>query len=78
MQSGRGEGRAQDGKRKVFLYYIKIFREEEAEIFFFKQQKKIPAGARVIYMPNRPGNPAGLLELAMNQNRGIVSRPLAG
>lgn len=40
MQSGRGEGRAQDGKRKVFLYYIKIFREEEAEIFFFKQQKK--------------------------------------
>lgn len=42
--------------------------------FFFKSLLE----ARVIYMQDRPGNPAGLLELAMNRNRGIVSRPLDG
>lgn len=46
-------------------------------IFKLKKKKSL-LEARVIYMQDRPGNPAGLLELAMNRNRGIVSRPLDG
>lgn len=70
-------------RKKGFLEYIKIFREEEPDIphpffFFLGTTKKSLLEARVIYKPNRPGNPAGLLELATNRNRGIVSRPLAG
>lgn len=80
-----GEGRA-SGKKDV-LEYIKIFTGKAraiqpppmpAHTLFLNKKKKSPLEARVIYMPNRPGNPAGLLGLAMNRNRGIVSRPLAG
>lgn len=69
--------------------FVRILRysEEESEpsspppppthYFFFFFNKSL-LEARVIYMQDRPGNPAGLLELAMNRNRGIVSRPLDG
>lgn len=76
MRLGRAVGRAQDRKRKAF-HNILRYSERRSQGFFLLKKKSL-LEARVLCMPNRPGNPAGLLELAMNRIRGIVSKPLAG
>lgn len=72
MQAGRAQ------ERKTFYNILRYSERRSQRAFIFNKKKKSLLEARVIYMPNRPGNPAGLRELAMNRNRGIVSRPLAG
>lgn len=78
MWSGKGVGRSQDGTRNTFYNILRDSEKRRQSFFGLTTKKESLLEARVIYMPNRPGNPAGLLELAMNPNKGLVSRPLAG